>query len=375
MTTTIDERRGSTSASNAMADSLCPGRHLAQRGLPDTTSSASETGTRIHAALSGAIDPATLSLEEQTTRDMCLDIERRKVAEFFGANADKVKCWREDPAASKSRFWVRFGTFEHSCRPDVVYTYGGRGLILEYKTLAGDVPHSSRNLQLRDQQCIVRGQFILTGDIGVCVVQPMVSMNPDICVYSNADSDRATAEMFSRIERSNDPASSRVAGEYQCQFCKARGLCAEYQKFAGALVPGILNLLDVAVADWSPEQRVLFCDRVGVAEKWLTETWAAMKEGVARDPNFVPGYELKPGNKRETITDPQKLWDRFAAIGGKLEQFMGTVSIGKAKLKEAVAAAAGVKGKALDTKVKELTDGIVEVSQNAPSLVKSKEVK
>lgn len=366
----IDERRGATSASNAAYDQACPGRHLAQRNLPEPPVSLdANLGLRVHDALSKR-DPSGLDLEETQIYDQCVEIENRKVLEFFGDA--KVKIWRERAEQVSSRFWVRFGTFEHSCRPDVVYTYGGRGLIFEYKTGKNDVPHSSRNLQLRDQQCIVRGQFILTGDVGVCVVQPMVSMNPDICVYTNADSDRATAEMFSRIERSNDPASPRIAGEYQCQFCKARGLCAEYQKFAGALVPGILNLLDVAVADWSPEQRVLFCDRVGVAEKWLTETWAAMKEGVSRDPNFVPGYELKPGNKRETITDPQKLWDRFAAIGGKLEQFMGTVSIGKAKLKEAVAAAAGVKGKALDTKVKELTDGIVEVTQNAPSLVKSK---
>jgi Protein of unknown function (DUF2800) len=376
-TEVIDDRKNCTSASSAQEDLLCPGRHIAQQGLPDVPGPYAETGNKIHEALA-IRDPSGLSLEERETYDRCLDIEARKLAELFGADAVSAKRWSEnpkDPAAS--RIWVRFMApngnakglqLEHSCRPDCFWRVGSQALILEFKSLYGDIPVSARNLQLRDQQVMIRGNFLVPGDIGVVVVQPLVTMNPEICVYSPEDSERARLEMFARIVASNDPRSLRVPGETQCKFCKAKARCVEYNRFASAIMPGMMAALDVPVANWSPEQRSIFLDRFGVAQKWLDDCKDAMKAGFESDPNFVPGWTLAPGSVVETIIDAQQCFERFAALGGTVEAFMATVKVGKVKLKEAVNAATGRRGKELDLTIKAMCEGITEVNQKSGSL-------
>jgi hypothetical protein len=98
-----------------------------------------------------------------------------------------------------------------------------------------------------------------------------------------------------------------------------------------------------------------------------------IKAGLAADKNFCPGFELRPGNKVETIRDPQGVFDRFTKLGGKLEQFMAAMKVTKTVLREKVSEVTGAKGKALDTAMKKLTEGFSEMNQNAPSLRKVSE--
>lgn len=379
---TTDERRGATSASNAEADLNCPGRHLAQRGLPDFESEYAEVGTSVHDALA-TNDPSKLTAEQRETYDRCLELQGRLVADFFGEeNAALAKPWSEDPANPEaSRLWVRFKAngqeYEHSCRPDRFWRLGDRALILEWKTLYGEVLASPQNLQLRDQQVIIRGHFLIPGEIGVAVIQPNVTMKPHVCVYTAADSQRAFGEMCARIVASNDPASPRVPGEVQCRYCRARngGRCLEYQRYAGSMVPGMLNLLDVPAAAWTPEQRSMFLNRAGVAQKWLDECRQAIKEGLEKDPAFAPGWGLRPGNVLKEITNALLAFERFAALGGTREQFLDCVKVGRTRLKTAIGEVTGTKGKALDTALAQLCEGIVTEKQTAPFIVQIAEGK
>lgn len=377
---TTDERRGATSASNAEADLNCPGRHLAQAGLPDTSSEYAEGGTSVHDALA-ANDPANLTPEQRETYDRCLELQARLVTDFFGeADAAKAKAWSEDPAnPDASRIWIRFKVgdreYEHSCRPDRFWRLGNRALILEWKTLYGDVPVSARNLQLRDQQVLIRGHFLIPGEIGVAVIQPNVTMKPEVCVYTPQDSQTAYRQMCARIIASNDPASPRVPGEVQCRYCKARngGRCLEYQRYAGAMVPGMLNLLDVPASAWTPEQRAMFMDRASVAQKWLDECRQAIKDGLEKDPLFAPGWGLHPGNVLKEITNALLAFERFAALGGTREQFLDCVKVGRTRLKTAIGEVTGTKGKALDTALAQLCEGIVTEKQTAAWIVRLQE--
>ena len=371
---TIDERRGSTSASNAAADQLCPARHKAQQGFARIESDDSKIGNRVHRALAtGKMDGLEFSEKEVVER--CLEIERRKLVEFFGDEAGKAQAFREDPDnPDRSRLWAQLqhnGTLlEHSCRCDVVYRLGDRGLILEYKALAGDVPESPRNLQLRDQQCLVRANLLITGDIGVCVIQPLVESDPQICVYTSADSKRASDQMFGRIIASNDPKAPRAAGELQCKFCLAKPRCMEYQQWAGTLVPSMLTVLEVPMAEWTVEQRVAAANALGPALELLERIKEFIKSGLELDGKFCPGWKLQQGNNVETITDPQAVFDRFVKLGGTVEQFLRAIKVGKEKLREQLSALTGAKGKALDKAMKTLTDGLVEGKRNRPSLKK-----
>jgi len=174
--------------------------------------------------------------------------------------------------------------------------------------------------------------------------------------------------MFERVAASNDPQAKRIPGEVQCKFCLAKRKCHEYQQWAGSSVPNMLSLLDVPAAAWTPQQRAIFLDRKGVAQKWLDDCEAAIKQAMAEDPNAVPGYQLKPGAKRETIVNAQGVYERFSVIGGTPEQFMKCVNVKKTQLKEQVSAITGARGKALDKAIGTMTEGCVEVKQNAPSI-------
>jgi hypothetical protein len=226
-------------------------------------------------------------------------------------------------------------------------------------------------MQLRDLVVLVaRKPGALLKSIAVMVVQPLVTHTPEITIYEEDDINKAEQEMLLRVAASNNPASKRVAGELQCKFCLAKRRCPEYQQFAGANLPVMLSLLDVPVDQWTPAQRGFFLDRRSVAQKWLDDCEAAMKAGLSTNPAFADGWALSDGRTRETITDAQAAFERFTKLGGTAAQFLGTVSVGKSKLKEAINAVTGAKGKQLDETVKQLCDGISETSTNAPMLKK-----
>jgi hypothetical protein len=351
---------------------------MAQKGFARVETDESRFGDRVHAGLaSGKTDD--LSFSEKDTVERCLDIERRKLVEFFGEDAPKAVAYREDPSnPGRMRKWIMFQgnnggpRYEHSCLIDVLYRYQERAIIFEYKSLAGDVPESPRNLQLRDQQCIVRGDMLITGDIGVCVIQPLVETDPPICVYTMADSKKATEQMMARVVASNTPNAPRAAGDLQCKFCLAKPRCVQYQQWAGSLLPSDFSntLLLVPVEEWTVDQRVAAANALGPAQDLLDLIKGFIKKGLETDANFCPGWYLKDGNRVETITDPQGVFDGFVKLGGTVDQFMKAIKVTKEKLKEQVSALTGAKGKALDKAIKTLTDGKVEVRQNAPSLKK-----
>lgn len=360
---------GNTSASNAEADLLCPGRHMAQLGLPDLPQDGqfAAVGNRVHAALFKR-DPSGLSVEERETYEACCAIELRLLRQCFGNDFEKAKAFRE------IRFWAKFKDpttgkqLEHSGKPDVVYALGTKGLIIEYKALYGEIPVSPENMQLRDQVCLVKGRFVLMDEILAAVIQPKITNDPIPCRYTSQQIKVCEAAMFARVAASNNPNSPRNAGKRQCDFCKAKLDCPEYQKFAGALLPAMLDLLEVPVKSWTPDQRGIWCQRFRVARKWLDTIEDEMIRLMELDPEAVSGFYLKPGSKRETINNPVEVFNRFLKLGGTQEQFMPCVSVTKTKLKEALSNATGARGKALDAGLDALTSGNVTVTQNSPSI-------
>jgi hypothetical protein len=369
MTTPNSQERGSsTSASNAQADSLCAGRHLAQRGCADMKTEDAAYGTLIHEALKKQ-DPAGLTLEQQEIYAAIQGIEQRKLEDYFGADVGTSK----PVAVRERRYWCEWSNgFRHSGMIDVHYTKGTRAIIFEYKSLQGDVAESPKNLQLRDQACLLAAGNPLLNEIAVCVIQPLHTWTPEICVYKSNDIIISMAMLHDRVAKSNDPKSPRTPGDIQCKFCIARLKCAEHNKWAGQIVAGenpvAVSLLETACSEWTPQQRVLFLDRMPIAQKWLDDCKSEMKRLIKENPEAIPGYELKAGAKRELITDPQGVFERFSTKGGSLEQFMRCISVAKGALKEQLAAVTKSKGKKLDEELRGLTEGKVEVKENEPSL-------
>lgn len=385
MSTETDVRRGWTSASGAPADDACPGKHLACRGLKSSDSEDASFGRIVHAALAKGSDEG-LDVGQADIYESCKSIEASLVNQCFGPDAGKCKVFREE------RFWVKVRDkvknpnagggpspeaevvevfHEHSGQPDVVYRHGPRALVINYKTLTGAVAESAANLQVRDEVVLAAGNLILT-EVMAAIVQPLVTHSPELVLYDETSIKQAEGDMFERVRRSNNPESPRIAGALQCQFCLAKSTCKEYAAWAGQSVPATMSTLAVPVAEWTPEQRAIFCERKSAAQKWLDDCEAELKKLMESDPDAVPGYHLKPGSIMEPVNNPQELWNRFSAAGGTLEQFMGCVGITKGKLEEAVRTVTKSKGKALSSKVDAMLDGITDSKRKAPSIAKKK---
>lgn len=374
MTETKDVRGGWTSASNAMADTLCPGRHMAQKPVPIIQKAANgyaDAGTLIHAALAG--EPGSiekLSIDQRDVYERCKQIEGKLLADYFGAGSSTLPTFRH------TRYWVTIQdasgkALQHSGEADFVARSGTRAMVLDYKSLMGDIPDGARNLQLRDLAVLVKGHFVVIKEVAVAIVQPLVSMDSPLCVYNEEELNRSSTELFERVIKSNFPGSPRKAGTAQCEFCRAKSYCVEYQQWIGGSMPIQMNtLMDVPMANWTPEQRGYMANMLLPASKFLEDMKQSLKDSIARDPHSVPGWTLKPGSRREAIKNPQVALDRFVGLGGTLEAFMPCITVNKSKLKEAVAGATKSSGKALENALKKLNEGNVDATQTAPMLAK-----
>lgn len=362
----MNERGQWTSASAAAADAACPGRHIAQRGIPEPEKTQdAESGTAIHAALCRGSD-GTLTLEQKEVWDDCIKIEQKVIKQFFG-DTEALRSFRE------TRYWIDFGELSHSGQPDVVHRLFTRALVVDYKTLTGDTPDSPRNLQLRDLAVLVH-ENLLVDEIAVCIVQPFVTHSPELCLYGKDDLRAAREQLRDRVMASNSLTAPRIPGELQCKFCLAKSKCVEYQRWAGQITPpSILRLLEVPLDHWTPEQRSLAMNAVKPAREFLDAIEDTVRTGLGADPAFCPGWELGPGRKTNKITDPQLVYQRFVALGGKHEAFMNAVQLLKGELRQALNDCTGARGQMLDRALETLIAGAAVTKESEPILRRVKE--
>ena len=325
-----------TSARAAGADALCPGRHRAQIGQPETTSPEATSGIRIHAWLAGH-PPADLTPAELELAETLRTAEHQVVRQIFG-DAHPA-CQRE------SRLWLAIEPgYWHTGQPDVVYLSGQTGLILDYKTGHQEVASAHRNQQLRDLAVLLAMNHDLH-TVYVASLQSAAKHSPEITRYTNRELCPALDQLQKRVRACHDPAAPRVAGPVQCQFCRAKAVCPEARAAALSLtdIPPNVSLTvsaAEAAAQFTPEMLGQFLERAVVAEGVI----AACREEARRRLNageIIPGWRLKPGQQRETITDPQACFDRCHRRGVPLIAFLSAIVLGDAFM-EAVQFAASI---------------------------------
>lgn len=386
--TEVDSRRGWTSASNAAADRECEGRHQAQVGIPDTSSEDALFGQQIHDALHKG-SPEGLKPEQVNLYEQHQDITEKLMQQFFGPDRDAAIIVKE------TRYWCNVSEkpggkgerLRHSCRVDLVARHMTRVLIVEYKSLPGDVTEPSKNEQLRDQGVLVAGNFGIKEncEIGTAVNQPLITHSPEICIYRPEDLKIAEQQMFDRIRKSNDPNAKRRAGVVQCKFCKAKSTCKEYEVWAESLMPASTKVVGLPTSEWTPDMWVYFLESRSVAKKWIEDCEAEAKRRLEADPTSIPGWKLEEGATQSVISDPQELFTRFCAVGQDWANkenaemshvhtltplFMDCVKINKTDFQALFRKITGLKGKELAKKFTDLLAGITEDKQNKPSLGK-----
>ena len=388
----IDERGGWTSASNAAADLRCQGRHQAQKGAPPVVdvSYDAKFGTQIHDALQKQ-DPTGLSNEQLSIYESCNEITLALIDKVFGPDAPNVKVIREQ------RMWAQVlaqpgdrakepKRYQHSGKLDVIVRHASKGLIIEYKTLPGDLDGSETNDQLRDQAVLAARNMVIK-DIYAAICQPLVTHDPVITHYDPEAITQAEKEMFQRVRNSNSVDSKRTPNPVSCKYCTAASVCLEYQSWASRQVVEMQPVTGIPVKQWTPQQRAHFMNMRPVAQKWLDDCYQELKAVAKLGPDEVPGYALKPGAMLRPINNAQELFERFHNTGMEFamkecggdavkavtlltELFMSCVDVSKSSLEAVVRKVTGLKGKGLAAKMDDLIAGITDDKQNEASLSK-----
>ena len=90
------------------------------------------------------------------------------------------------------------GPLQHSGQLDRVHRKGSRALIIECKSLVGDIPESPKNLQLRDQAALfdIIGNALLTRDWGCCHPAVGDSFHQSCASTTGSNLMRAREEMY-----------------------------------------------------------------------------------------------------------------------------------------------------------------------------------
>jgi hypothetical protein len=356
-----------TSASAAPADALCAGRHLFQKAMPDTSSKDSTHGDLIHAALARQSIEG-LTPDQERSYEMCNQITAHLDAYAFPNGAGEIP-----PPVREQRLWIKWADgLMHSGQLDFYKIVGWRALIIEFKSLPGDVPAGPGNLQLRDQAVLLKQAAPGLKEIITAVAQPLVTMTPEICMYQEEHLARALEELYLRVHRSNQPNGQRTAGETQCKFCKAKTKCPEYSQWAGAMVAPKKEIVRVPFSEWTPQMRAEFMALLPAAESWLATCKSEIKKMLKADPASVPGFRLDNGRSMSAIINPNEVHASFVREGGTTEAFMKCIEIKKGKFEEQVRAFTKLKGAKLDKAVKDIIGNNLEEKRSEPSIEKIK---
>jgi hypothetical protein len=367
-----DIRGGMTSASNAQADRLCPGRHLAQRGAPkEIESDEASLGTLMHAVFAGLEPESKLDSESLKTVRRAKDIESQILGTWLiELNQEQpATCHRED-GTEKNRMWAtRTGQRRHSGLADCFWRTadGMHALLEDYKSLWGDIPDASVNEQLRDLACMIWKTYGVE-TVTAFINQPRVTWrvaDVRLVKYEREDLVRAYSEMMERVEKSNDIRSPRIVGSVQCKYCRAAGTsrCPESQKALVAIGQAQFDIEHASPAergDWLEKLNWI----VDTAEKGIEQ----LKQGIRENgEGWAEGWGFGKA-KRSREIDTQSIPQIGASLSAHFDQFQpaqlaACCKLSVPKLEQLHAKLSGLSGKQAFDHFEQLFGELIETKE------------
>lgn len=216
----FDEREGKPSASGANRWVRCPASFKREQGMPDKMRRSTTRGIRGHAVLEGVEPIESLPAADAVTVRVAMDRE----AELF----DSLDLHGSEQIREK-RYWVDEKKL-WSAKSDVVYLKGTTALVINYKLGAWDIGPINEDWQMAAEASAVAFNhpvdFILAARI-----QPLAKLQVQINRLNLPNLKEATDKLSSRAELAMTDKSFAKPGFKQCQWCKAKKTCEEYQAF------------------------------------------------------------------------------------------------------------------------------------------------
>jgi hypothetical protein len=356
---------------------LCPGSLAAEEGLSDRTTQAGESGQRIHDCLAAYWRPDelphTLTDSEGDLMTAYINEANHLIGERGGRPSSLLIEERIE------------GPDGYSGQPDLVALWldqvEPQALVLDWKSGWLEQEASTSNLQLRAYAVLV-GLTYGVAHVDVALLQR--NATTIVTKYDAEDLIKARVQIIEIIREASAPGAVRTPGERQCRYCKAVGVCPEaLDSIASSLAVArngsgipIHPTLDPLTASQiarclSGDQLAEIHSKKRVAELVFEAVDYEIKIRLARDPLAVPGWTLKPGNKRRVIKDPAAA---FVAVSQELssDDFLGCCTVRLVDLELAFKRAIGKSRAESDRILDGRLRPAVEVAENAPSIVKAK---
>jgi len=372
-----DERLGLPSCSNFDRYAACPGSYLLEKECPPLPEEDwTKSGTRIHDHLAGfETSPGITGEEDETARQIVALVHRV----FDAVNVPVNSAFYQE-----TRLWIGNRDFDPgskvaSGKPDKVYSWWTRynelhACIIDYKTGRLEVDPAPSNAQLKGLVAAFAYERS-PQKVWVAIVGPFQSPQISIAVYDQKAILQAQLETWDLIDGINKADARRYPGDH-CRYCRAKAVCPELQGVA-VVAPKQLGVVDSTVAKAAVVEaaRGLSDDKLAMLmEGYQLRQWAneAIPDETKRRVSLgqtVGDWGLSKPQKREKITDLGTVFARSQEFCS-VQEFQDRCSISKKELGELVKAKQGLKGKALDTKVKELVAGCVTETTTEPSLVR-----
>ena len=347
-----DERENCLSASGVEAAALCPGKLKAEEGIPDETSEAAEVGTRIHAKLAGEKIELT-SAEMETANELAWK-RIRLVREMF-----EVEPRRK---IIEKRMWYTVYGLRMSGKPDYICIKGERALIVDYKTGWSDIPRAIENPQLAALAVLLRQNVKTVKSITVAILHP--TRNNSLAEFDMDNLATARNEITRVMRAAYAKNPQRIPGEIQCRYCKARTTCPEvFTQTMGLVKTGKLDLMEASrMSD--------MLEAASVASKLVKDIQQAATEMLQKMPDAIPGWRLKPGNKRRDIPEPEEAFAALSDVMGPSE-FAAACTVRLGELERRFQAATKEKTlKAAKENLNQRLNGIIIEKEGQPRLAK-----
>lgn len=365
-----DPRQGKSSASGVEGIWLCPGKANAEAGLPELPSPAEDvkdSGIAIHAALAGDI----LALKGLSSDDMA-------VYEEMSRKADELAVKHGfDPELfhAEQRLW--YGT-EFSGQADRLYKQSVRALLIDFK--AGFIPttDSASNPQLAALAVLAIRNYNVAR-VTVAII-PRFGAVKEVAEYDLDSAQAALTMIRNIIAKSQEPDAPRIPGPRQCLYCRFKRQCPEYAEYVHA----VATIPKVSLPTLPADKLASAIERITAV---LDLVEALKAEGKRRlrenDPEFSKFYRLTEGRKLSEITDIVTVFKRMEALGIKDGEFTAQCTIQKGAvdknnngvgLKYLIRKATGLRGEALNEKLKEVLSGCTTETRSDGSL-KRKDLK
>lgn len=301
-----DPRLGFTSASNAEADGLCPGRHLAQRGLKGYDTKDSTAGTLVHGAFAGTIPIQQLSTFQQSVVAKGKIIEWKVAQAWFKEHGIPIsEAEVEKRAQRELRLWAYYkGQRIHSGGIDALWLCGDmkHALIGDLKSLFGEVEEAPSNKQLRDYAALVYLNYGCE-TVTVYINQPAFWKEGDdlkMVRYNAKQLRDAAFYMEERVLASNNLKAERKPGEKQCRFCLAAGTdrCGESLRALQSF-----GERKVLWNNWTPKERGEFLLDATYAQRLAAAVYAEAKQMLRNNPTSVAGWQVTKDTQTRKLKD------------------------------------------------------------------------